>query len=336
MEKNYIVTKSNKLINANYNLSLQEQKIILTLASMVQPQDTEFKEYEFKIKDFIELLEIKDQSKYKEVPKITKELMKKVFEIKEGTDILQCAWLCSARYKTKKGIVTLKFAPDLKPYMLQLKELYTSYRLDNVLSLKSKYSIRLYEILKSNLYKKNIKIELIELKNIIAAKEKSYSIYNNFKNRILIRCQKELNNKTDISFKFEEIKTGRKVTSIKFIIEFNKKSKSLNETATGEATEETQQKHDLVKKVQAIFTKHNITEHEASCILKDSGGNIDLIKQCYTYLLDKDIKNIVGYMRKLVKGFNEPQENNKISTFNNFKQRNYDFKDLEMKLLGWK
>ena len=47
LNKNYIVTKSNKLITCNYDLSLQEQKIILTLASMVQPADTEFKEYEF-------------------------------------------------------------------------------------------------------------------------------------------------------------------------------------------------------------------------------------------------------------------------------------------------
>ncbi|NFG42503.1 replication initiation protein [Clostridium botulinum] len=64
------------MITSNYDLSLQEQKIILTLASMVQPNDTEFKEYEFKIKDFIQLLGLKDQSKYTELPKITKELKK--------------------------------------------------------------------------------------------------------------------------------------------------------------------------------------------------------------------------------------------------------------------
>lgn len=83
MESKYLVTKSNKLITANYDLSVQEQKVILTLASMVQPQDVEFKEYEFKIKDFIELLGIKDDKKYKEVPKITKNLMKKYSKLKK-------------------------------------------------------------------------------------------------------------------------------------------------------------------------------------------------------------------------------------------------------------
>jgi len=43
-------------------------------------------------------------------------------------------------------------------------------------------------------------------------------------------------------------------------------------------------------------------------------------------------------MRELLKGFNEPKENTKTTTFDNFKQRKYDTKDikeLEKGLLGW-
>lgn len=236
MERNYIVTKSNKLITCNYDLNLQEQKIILTLASMVQPQDTEFKEYEFKIKDFMALLEIKDKSKYTEIPKTTKELMKKVFEIKEGKDTVQMSWLSSARYKTGEGTVILKFDSNLKPYLLELKELYTSYRLENILSLKSKYSIRLYEILKSNAFKQNqaIEIKVEELKLMVGAKEKSYNVYQNFKNKVIIQAQKELSEKTDIDFNFDEIKTGRKVTSLKFYIKEIKKNNFKNTHSTKE------------------------------------------------------------------------------------------------------
>ena len=99
MDKNYLVSKSNNLIHSHYNLTVIEEKIILTLASMVQPNDNEFKAYKFKIKDFLELLKIKDQSKYKEIPKITKNLMKKVFEIKENDRVIQLAWLCSVEYR---------------------------------------------------------------------------------------------------------------------------------------------------------------------------------------------------------------------------------------------
>lgn len=341
MNKDYIVTKSNKLINCDYDLSLQEQKIILTLASMVQPQDTEFKEYEFRIKDFIKLLGLKTQTKYTELPKITKELKKKVFEIREGKDLIQVSWLGGVRYKTGEGILILSLDKGLKPYMLGLKEFYISYKLENVLSLKSKYSIRLYEVLKSNLFKKCIEIEIKELKKMLGVNEKSYNVYQNLKNKVIITAQKELNKITDISFEFEEIKTGRKVTSIKFII--NSKNKAKNEIAATKeiitinkikATEKPPD--DLIKQVQTICHKHKIKENEASCILSDANNNINLIKQCYEYLLTKDyVNNIVGYMRKLVIGFNEPQSNTKIGNFNNFEQRTYNFKELENKLLRW-
>ena len=93
MDKDYLVVKSNYFImNSSYDLSLEEQKVILTLASMVNPQDEEFKPYKFKISEFMELLGVDTKTKYVEIPKITKELMKKVFEIREENKIIQVAW----------------------------------------------------------------------------------------------------------------------------------------------------------------------------------------------------------------------------------------------------
>ena len=72
-------------------------------------------------------------------------------------------------------------------------------------------------------------------------------------------------------------------------------------------------------------------------MLKDSKNDINFIKQCYAYLLTKTkIDNVVGYMRKLVKCYSEPQCNNTVDSFNDYPQRKYDFEDLEKKLLGWK
>lgn len=341
MDKNYLVTKANTLISANYDLSLQEQKLILTLASMVQPTDEEFKEYEFRIKDFMELLGIETQTKYTEIPKITKELMKKVFEIREGKDIIQLSWLSSARYKTGEGLVILKFDSSLKPYMLQLKELYTSYRLENILSLKSKYSLRLFELLKSNEYKKIWKIELDELKKLLGATEKSYSVYQNVKNRIILQAQKELKKKTDINFDFEEIKTGRKVTALRFYIHQNR-IKPINnamiiEEVSATVSEDNEQEKEDIEKIIYMMKAENIKELDAIKIYKAANGDINKIQEKYD--LSKSmpgIKNIVGWIIKAIKeDYHAIKGKGKIDNFNNFEQRQYDFEKLERKLLGW-
>ena len=346
MNKDYIVTKSNTLVTANYDLSLQEQKLILTLASMVQPNDEEFKEYEFKIKEFMELLGVDTKTEYTEIPKITKELMKKVFEIREGQDIVQLSWLSSARYKTGNGVVVLKFDSSLKPYMLQLKELYTSYKLENILSLRSKYSLRLFEVLKSNQFKKVWIVELDELKKILGVTEKSYSVYQNIKNRIVIQAQKELKEKTDIEFDFEEIKTGRKVTSLKFYIHSNK-TKNKNTKAIDEVsvTIEEDFEVDITSEIKNIIKStcnEHISEKAANEIYKVALDNknynnaLELIKEVAQYSLTQNIKaSFVGWFKTMVINYEKPIKKSKQLKFDNFKGRDYDYDDLEKKLLGW-
>jgi plasmid replication initiation protein len=214
---NNLVTKSNSLILCPYNLTSEEQKIILTLSSTVQPEDKKFKAYEFKIKDFLKLLNIKDQSKYSGIPKITKSLMKKPFEIREGNKTIQLTWLSSVEYEDGSGKVILCFDPKLKPYLLQLSKFFTSYKLGNVLQLKSKYSIRFYEILKSNQFKKMFIVDIKEFKKILGI-ESEYTRFYDFKLRVLEQAKKELYSKTDIGFTYEEIREGRRVTSLKFYI----------------------------------------------------------------------------------------------------------------------
>ncbi|GAA0748777.1 replication initiation protein [Clostridium oceanicum] len=339
MDKKYLVTKSNYFImNCNYDLSLEEQKIILTLASMVQPNDEEFKPYIFKIADFMKLLGIETKTKYTEIPKITKNLMKKVFEIQEGNRIIQTAWVSGVIYEKGTGMVTLKFNPDLKPYMLQLKEKFTQYQLANILSMKSKYSPRIYEILKCNKFKKQgyIEIEVEELRKLLKA-EKIYTLYADFKRKVILQAQKELKQKTDISFEFEEIKTGRKVTSLKFLIKSNVYNKAKEETAL---SLEEDRDFNYIDEIKSILCE-KITSLQAKQIYDAAEGDIDLIKEMYkrSEFNREPIKNIVGWLIKAVSiNYDDPVEKiklKKVDRFNEFPQRSYDFKKLENNLLRW-
>src|SRR5690606_2394906 len=95
---NNLVTKSNMLIEANYKLGVVEQKIILCLASNIQPTDSDFKTYTLSIKEFNKLLGLKGNPKYTELRQITKELMQKVFEVRIDKKVIQVAWLSFVAY----------------------------------------------------------------------------------------------------------------------------------------------------------------------------------------------------------------------------------------------
>lgn len=223
MNKKHIVTQAHNLIEARHNnpLTVREQKIVLTMASMIEPNDEDFKDYRISIREFSEMLGLEGKTKYTEVKEISKELMSKTIEIpQEDGGWLLVHWISSAKYIKGEGVLELSFSPKLRPYMLQLKDHFTSYRLSNVLSLNSTYSIRLYELMKK--WQKTGKWEksVEDLKLQFGVPEDSYKRYNHFKTRVLLRAVEEVNEKTDLFIKIREIKKGRSVEKIEFIIRY--------------------------------------------------------------------------------------------------------------------
>ena len=104
----------------------------------------------------------------------------------------------------------------------RLEANFTQYLLEQVSDFKSKYSIRLYEILKKNENLVTVTFELEELYNILKVPD-SFKNYGKFKEKVLQVAEKELIQYTDIFFEIkEEIKTGRKVTAITFRILINR------------------------------------------------------------------------------------------------------------------
>jgi Initiator Replication protein len=101
--------------------------------------------------------------------------------------------------------------------LLQLKKEFTTYRLKNVMELKSGYSIRIYEILKRWQFINDVEIPLDDLRKMVGATDK-YLEYHNFKKRVLAPAQKEISAKTDLAFAYKEVKSGRKVVAIRFFI----------------------------------------------------------------------------------------------------------------------
>jgi len=217
------VIKANKLLEAKYQLSVQEQRIIACMISLLRKEDDDFIIYRFSVKEIADLIGIKIDGYYKELKLITKKLLDKTFEIEEQDKTIQVGWISSAVYHENEAYVDFKFDSELKPYLLMLKGAYTKYQLINIIKLSSIYSIRIYELLKQyeNIGMRILKID--ELHLFLGLKNKKYNKYSDLK-RIIIRAQQEISKKTDLNFNFSEYKDGRKVISITFYIKKNKQA----------------------------------------------------------------------------------------------------------------
>ena len=226
--QNDLIVKSNDLINSSYSLSLIEMKLVLKLSSVLTKDDDEFTKYKFNVWDLL-----KDFHLWKnhiEIEKAVYSLATKAFKIKKDTWRLIIWFLSSAEYFKGDWLIELCFDAKLKPYLLWLQTYFTAYNFSNVVNLKSKYSVRIYELLKSYEWIWSRVITVDELKTFLWFEikwkknmNKTYP-YNMFKRRVILKAQEDiLKQCNDLSFDFEEIKSWRTITAIKFII--NKKKK---------------------------------------------------------------------------------------------------------------
>ncbi|MBF0555934.1 MAG: replication initiation protein [Nitrospirae bacterium] len=215
-----LVVKANELVEAHYRLSLNEQKIILAMISRIKPDDADFKPIRFSIEELTGMIGVSGGAYHTEIRDIARDLRIKTLRLYNSIEdsYLDVGWLSASEYFNGKGYIELEFSPRLKPYLLQLKERFTAYQLQNVMRLDSSYSIRIYELLRQ--YGKIGKREftVMELRKVLRIPDDQYHFYANFRKRVLLTAQKELQAKTDISFEFTEKKTGRAVTSLSFYV----------------------------------------------------------------------------------------------------------------------
>jgi len=264
----YLATTSNDLVNARYSLGLTETRLFLLALSQISPNDTELQAYKIYIDDFLKSagIDTKAYENIKKMKPITKNLISKVIEItqKDGRP-WQFNLVSSAQYKKdeKGAFVEITFNTVIKPDLIQLKEKFLTYDLGYLLPCKSVYSVRLYQLLKQYIYKHE-RIESVENLKYMFEVENKYTRYSNFKEKVILSAQAELKEKTDIYFDFEEIKTGRSITSIKFLIH---KQHPQPTTGTSRPEQEQQtpgEQHPLIKRLISL----GFNEQQAKEIIK--------------------------------------------------------------------
>ena len=195
LNKDYCVVSANDLIKGKQRMTIQESKLLYIAISQVVKEDNDFKTYTTTIPELAEFLGITSDNLYRDIDKITDNLLQRFVKIKiDKNKWKKFQWVNRADYDN--GVLTLRLSDDIKPYLLELEKHYSQFVLSTMLTFKSYYASRIYQLLVCDMmgkeeFEKTLTIE--ELRDFLQIDEKKFSRpFDLIKNTVAI-AKEEIN-----------------------------------------------------------------------------------------------------------------------------------------------
>lgn len=292
-ELSSLIVKDNALINASYNLDLVEQRLILLaiIEARESGQGINTNEpltvYAHK---YMNVFGVERQTAYDNLKSASNDLFARQFSYQEQTPKclknIKSRWVSQIAYLDNQASVELIFAPAVVPLITRLEEHFTSYELEQVSNLQSKYATRLYELLISwRSTGKTPKLEVDDFRNKLGVGADEYKTMSNFKKNVLDIALNQINENTDITVKYEQHKTGRAITAFSFNFKQKKRAERQIESRDQNTADlfvelSDAQRHMFAAKLSRL--------HEMSEYSKDTESYENFAIRIAEMLLDED------------------------------------------------
>ena len=226
MDKNQIV-KSNQVIEASYQLSAVEQRIVLAAISRIPKSQpiTDDELYPVSVNE-LQLLGVHEKTAYRDLKEGINRLYERSINLSIDDKSIKMRWVQEIQFLDSQSIIGIRFSKPILPFISNLSREFTKYALSDIAGINSGYGIRIYELLVQyrQIGKREISVE--SLRSMLELGKK-YPLFADFKKRVIDTAVDQINECSPLSVSYEQKKTGRKVTHILF--SFKEKSKSINQ-----------------------------------------------------------------------------------------------------------
>jgi plasmid replication initiation protein len=217
MLSNSVVRKDNRIITACYKLTLNEQRLVLTAIAKIPFDEKIPDEVEITAQEFLALFpDVGESNVYKYMDEAVDALANKWIIIENPIKTKKFRWIdLKTTYHKGSARIGFAFSRHIIPYLEQLKEQFTRYRLGDIANLKSIYSIRLYEMLMQFQNTTIVVVDLDKFKERLGIQNK-YSDYKNLRKRVIEPAVSELNQKSHLNITFKSHREGRSIKKLQF------------------------------------------------------------------------------------------------------------------------
>jgi len=141
-----------------------------------------------------------------------------------GTLVGRFRWLDAYKYHDDFGYVSISFSKHVIPYLIDLEQQFTKYKLKQACALRSVYSWRLLELIQQQ-SSGWLQIKTDDLHHAFESPKSQRANFGKFRTQVLEPAIKELSEKDGWVINYTPIKEGRRVASIRFEFEKDKQER---------------------------------------------------------------------------------------------------------------
>jgi len=228
--KDIMMVVSNEFIMAVHpqenEMGVFAMKLFRLAIAQCRMKDKRFYSYEFKVSDLTDLVGINSSNIYRDAQKMCLFLMKTVLmkgkaERKQKWELKHIFEKCS--YNPENGVITILFHEDMTELFLHLTRFsrFTQVEIGQLLSIKTRYAIRLFEYIHMRLMRVlphadhavELYISCDELRQITGTDTmKTYDHLSHLKEKVLLPSIAEIEKAAEWKIICTNAKDGRKVT----------------------------------------------------------------------------------------------------------------------------
>ena len=219
------VRQSNEIIEANYKLTIAEQKIMLCFIANIDTTKSNFEVSQISAKSLSAACGFNPKSGYRQLQLTLKKLLGRsiILQRRDGSGWYGSHWVQSCDYVPSKAgedhlsYVQYELDSQLCPYFLQLRERFLKSDLKSLVSFSHIYSVRFYMIFKNRLEIGHIRYTFADLIKLFELPKSYEASTANLKNKIIKLSVNEINKKSNIVVEYTYYKgNGRKHIGVDF------------------------------------------------------------------------------------------------------------------------
>lgn len=242
-----LVIKHNKLIDARYRLTQAEMNLLnLVFAEISESPNGSNgfgfdKEFTVTAEQYSKTYNIDISAAYHSLQDAAKKLFQRYIsfegQIERSENVIEqvdTRWVSEVRYNKHNGYVSLVPTRVVLEMVGRLPRDFTQQYLEHTVDLSSIYAKRLYEIMLRWRYQNNKtpKITVNELREMLGIEDNQYKQMSNFKVKVLDFAVRQINEYSNITIDYEQIKRGRTIIAFVFSCRSKKAVEPTTKTIT--------------------------------------------------------------------------------------------------------